>query len=113
VHGPNGFLRVFQDAAPYSSMRVESRYDAAIQELVLILRNSGTMIRGILIRPLAYTNAPTRRRSLAPAEMMEDRWPIGTSNHWYDIELRSGFLVWRLAGHIETGRTSRSDPALG
>ena len=45
--------------------------------------------------------------------MLEDRWPVAASDHWYDIEARSGDAVWQLAGHMETGRTSRSDPAIG
>jgi phospholipase C len=44
---------------------------------------------------------------------VESRWPIAASDHWYDIEVRNGSAVWQLAGHMETGRASRSDPALG
>jgi phospholipase C len=113
VHGPNGFLRRFRDVAPYAAVAVESRYDAASQELVLALRNTGAAAVEISARPLAYSGAPARSYHLAAAEMVEDRWPIAASDHWYDIELASGRAVWRLAGHVETGRTSRSDPALG
>jgi phospholipase C len=43
-------------------------------------------------------------------------WPIARQHHWYDIEMESGeagAYHYRLAGHIETGAASRSDPALG
>jgi phospholipase C len=113
VHGPNGFLRVFQDQAPYSAIAVESRYDAATGDLVLALRNTSVTVAEISIRPLAYSNAPAHRHQIAPAGTVEDRWPIAASDHWYDVELRGGSAVWRLAGHAETGRTSRSDPAMG
>ena len=113
VHGPNGFLRVFQDAAPFAAIGIETRYDATTQELVLMLRNSAVAAREIVTRPLAYSGASARRYRLAPAEMLEDRWAIAASDHWYDIELRSGSAIWQLAGHIETGRISRSDPAIG
>jgi phospholipase C len=113
VHGPNGFLRAFRDTPPYSNIAVESRYDAATQELVLLLRNSSAETREITTRPLAYSKAPARTHRLSPAQSLEDRWAIAASDHWYDIELRSGSAVWHWAGHIETGRVSRSDPSLG
>ena len=113
VHGPNGFLRVFQEATDRSALTVNSRYDAATQELVVSLRNFGATAREVSIRPLAYTQAPGRRHHLAPAQTIEDRWKIAGSDHWYNIEIRSGSAVWQLAGHIETGRVSRSDPAMG
>jgi phospholipase C len=113
VHGPNGFLRVFQDTAPYSTIAVESHYDAATEELVLNLRNTGMATSEISIKPLAYSDTPARRHQIAPAGTIEDRWPIAAGDHWYDVELRSGSAVWRLAGHAETGNISRSDPAIG
>src|SRR6185437_6918213 len=112
VHGPNGFLRVFEDTAPTTGIIVESRYDDAAQDLVLAFRNTGAKARGISIKPLAYSNAPSRRHRIAPGQTVEDRWAIAASDHWYDVELRSGSAVWRLAGHAETGRISRSDPAM-
>jgi phospholipase C len=113
VHGPNGFLRKFRDTARHTAITVESLYDMTTQELVCSLRNRGPAAEEISARPLAYSQAPVRRYRLAPDETVEDRWPVVASDHWYDIELRSGSAVWQLAGHIETGRASRSDPALG
>jgi phospholipase C len=101
---------MFQGSAP---IMVESRYDDATEELVLTLRNTGTAAGEISIRPLAYSDAPARQYEIAPAATVEDRWAIAASDHWYDVELRNGAAVWRLAGHAETGRISRSDPAMG
>jgi phospholipase C len=113
VHGPNGFLRVFENAAPHNGLAVTSGYGAATQELLLILHNPGSDAIEVSSRPLAYWNAPARTRRLGPGETAQDRWPVAASDHWYDIELRSGTARWQLAGHVETGRPSRSDPALG
>jgi len=44
--------------------------------------------------------------------MIEDRWAIAAGGHWYDIGLQCGNHIRRWAGHIETGKTSSSDPAL-
>jgi phospholipase C len=113
VHGPNGFLRKFQDRVPYASIVAEGRYDGANDELVLVVRNTSDRSRTIVTRPLRYlTNAP-RHHHVAAGEVIEDRWPIAVSGHWYDIDLRCGALHCRWAGHIETGRISQSDPELG
>ncbi|MES2295000.1 MAG: phospholipase C, phosphocholine-specific [Pseudomonadota bacterium] len=113
VHGPNGFLRVFANAAPVNAVEVQSRYDDLAQELVIQLHNPGPAATELIARPLAYIAAPSRRYQLAPGQTRESRWAIAASDHWYDIELRSGAAIWRLAGHMETGRPSRSDPAMG
>jgi phospholipase C len=91
---------------------VESRYNEATQELVLAMNNPGGTQSEISVQALAYASMPVRRYQLAPAGSVESRWPIA-SDHWYDIEIRNGSAVWQLAGHVETGRASRSDPALG
>jgi phospholipase C len=113
LHGPNGFLRGFQDAQPYTAIASESRYDDATGELVLVIRNTGKDAQEIITQPARYLAEAPRRHMLAPGDMVEDRWAIAASGHWYDIELRCGGLTRRWAGHIETGNPSHSDPALG
>ncbi len=112
VHGPNGFLRKFQDAAPYTAIATETRYDGVTGEFVFVIRNTGAEPQEIITRCLRYLSDAPRRHRLAPRSMTEDRWLITGSGHWYDIELRCGGLIRRWAGHIETGEASRSDPAL-
>ena len=112
VHGPNGFLRVFANTAPANPVEIQSRYDDVAQELVVQLHNRGSVATEIIARPLAYILAPPRRYQLPPGQTREGRWAIAASDHWYDIELRSSAAIWRLAGHMETGRPSRSDPAM-
>jgi phospholipase C len=113
VHGPNGFLRAFQDEAPAAPLAAESRYDDAAGELVLVIRNTGAAPREVITRPLRYLGEVSRHYQLAPGAVIEDRWAIAESAHWYDIVLRSGGFHRRFAGHVETGQTSQSDPALG
>ena len=113
VHGPNGFLRAFQDAMPYAPVAAECRYDDAAGELVLVIRNTGSEPREIITQPLCYLAEGPRHHQLMPGAAMEDRWAIAASAHWYDIALQSGGFSQRCAGHIETGKASHSDPALG
>jgi phospholipase C len=113
VHGPNGFLQGFRDEMPYTDIVAESRYDQATGELVLVIRNTGNQARDIVTQALRYQAHTSRHHHLALDGVIEDRWAIAASGHWYDVELRCGGLVHRWAGHIETGSTSHSDPALG
>jgi phospholipase C len=110
--GPNGFLRGFRGVG--AGPEVEARYEAAGERLTLSVRNAGA-------RPLtlhvadAYAKGPARTHRLAPGQTVVQAWPIAHAAHWYDLTVTAaeepGFLR-RLAGHVETGRTSFSDPAL-
>ncbi|MDB5739172.1 MAG: putative phospholipase c precursor protein, partial [Alphaproteobacteria bacterium] len=111
VHGPGGFLRSF--SGPVAAIRIATRYEPASSSLVLRLENTGTAPREITIAPRDYSAEPARHYALAPGAVQEDRWAIAGSDHWYDLEARNGDGIWRFAGHCETGRASRSDPAIG
>ena len=42
------------------------------------------------------------------------RHPVAATGHWYDLTVRdTSGAEMQLAGHVETGRPSRSDPAIG
>jgi phospholipase C len=51
-----------------------------------------------------------------PGESVGKYWSLGGTSGWYDLTLAvegdSGFAR-QLAGHVETGRDSFSDPAIG
>ena len=43
-------------------------------------------------------------------------WDLRGSDHWYDLTLTLAddpSFAQRLAGHLETGRASRTDPGIG
>jgi phospholipase C len=114
LHGPNGFLRAYR-GGPGDRVEVVSRYDAARQRLALDIRNAGADAVTVKVRD-AYSKAPARTHRLAPGARIIDAWPIADNAHWYDLSVAvaeaPGFLR-RLAGHIETGAASLSDPMLG
>jgi phospholipase C len=113
IYGPNGFLRGFSAKTATRSLAVTSRYDPSDQSLVLRLHNRGDADRAVTIAPRDYVQAPPQNYRLAPGASQEVRWPVAASDHWYDLEARTADATWRFAGHCETGRPSRSDPALG
>lgn len=116
VYGPNGFLRVFEGGAGYgrADLDVGSHDEAEETGLELAVANRGAGSCTVTIVN-AYTHDAVRRH-LAPGERFEKFWPLRSSFGWYDlvitVDTDKGFQR-RLAGHIETGKDSASDPAFG
>jgi phospholipase C len=100
VHGSNGYYRRFAGAGP----DVAAQYDAAAQDLVLTLPDGATVHDAYSGTRFVYAKSATHRQKIA------------LHDHWYDLTVteagKPGY-VRRLAGHIETGQASKSDPAIG
>ncbi len=65
---------------------------------------------------LGAGEARVRRIAAASGETARSLWSLAASDGWYDIVVTSAAtpgLVHRYAGHLETGRASRTDPAIG
>ncbi len=120
VHGPNGFLREFAGDARIAlqgaNVEVEAVQAPDNDALLLRLHNTGSAPCTLTLRALHYGSAAPIRITLPPGGRAEHRWPLRDSHHWYDISIESDAdPAWRrrLAGHVETGQPSRSDPAFG
>ncbi len=116
VYGPNGFLRTFKGGAAYGAAELDahSRSEAEDNELELSIVNRGAGVSTVTIVN-AYTRDTARRR-LSPGERFEKSWPLRGSSGWYDLLItveEDASFERRLAGHIETGKDSVSDPAFG
>jgi phospholipase C len=113
LHGPNGFLRRFR-GRPIEALEVSQRYDGAAGTLLIDLHNAGA--EPLAVRTAnAYAGGKGRLHRLAPGARVLDAWRIAEAGHWYDVSVVTAEdlrFLRRLAGHIETGRPSRSDPAL-
>jgi phospholipase C len=117
VYGPNGFLRTFKASiaskdSPVLNIRTDYHSDRVA--ITLNIENHGRAAAHGRIFD-AYTNEVTRF-VLKPGESFKQRWSLRDSYGWYDftVELDSdaGFMQ-QLAGHVETGNDSMSDPAFG
>lgn len=113
VRGPNGFLRDFAGNGASTPMPTVVLEEAGDQ-LLLKLANPGTKETVLTVRRLAYSSGEIARATLAPGESRVVRVKIAAAHHWYDllVEGEDGFSR-RFAGHVETGRPSWSDPAIG
>ena len=117
VYGPNGFLRHFKGSlgGGAAALDVRSSYEKDEHGTVEVrVTNTGTT-RAVVVVLDAYTGF-SNFRQLRPGETFE------TENHcdhvfgWYDLVVKvteDPTFQCRLAGHVETGNDSFSDPALG
>ena len=116
AYGPNGFLRAFRGLHGPATPEVEARYDAAAERMVITVRNLGGDPLAVAIAPLSYSRERPRLATVAAGKSVSAAFPIRASAHWYDIAVTlpgvPDFLR-RLAGHVETGSPSFSDPAIG
>ncbi|MCL1531666.1 phospholipase domain-containing protein, partial [Xanthomonas nasturtii] len=118
VHGPNGFLREFagevsSTSAPSAAPWVDARQDGDV--LVLDIGNAGQHACTVQLRALGYADPTARSLQLAAGQRETIRLALAASDHWYDlvVEQPGSAFRRRLAGHLETGRPGRSDPAFG
>jgi len=127
VFGPNGFVRRFngdvtadvQAAAKghhktkVALPEVKAQYDVANGNLVLKFTNKGDKNARLSVADNAY-GARTKPVIVPAGETVEEKWVLASSHHWYDLTVTDNdddAFQRRLAGHIETGKPSITDPA--
>jgi phospholipase C len=117
VYGPNGFLRAFKGSVSgedKANLTVRSAYHADHPGITLDINNRGAAINSVRILD-GYTNE-TIAHSLEAGETLTWHWPLRRSFGWYDLTIgvdSDPSFEQRLAGHVETGQDSMSDPAIG
>ncbi len=117
VLGPAGFHRHFIGDAAKAEPRVRVAYAAAANILTLSLDNPGRAAARLSVTPNAYETAlQSWTVELAAGARVTHRWPLTASRGWYDLSVRlqdKGGYLRRLAGRLETGADSITDPAAG
>ena len=110
--GPNGFHRLWCGrASTDAAIDVRARFEGG--ELVIELDNGGAATIDVEIAWRAYAREAPVRVTFAPAATHAWRGDCARFGGWYDVELRCGAWMRRLAGRHETGEDSTSDPAFG
>jgi len=121
VLGPNGWHRHVAGTLPRAGT-VQPRPEVRVQadrvnlELVLTLSNSGTSTATFTLQALRYGDDATRIWAVPAGSTQTVRVPLERDHRWYDHLLRVKELTGfgrRLAGHVENGEPSVSDPAMG
>jgi len=116
VSGPNGFLRTFAGglAANSANFTVRAIYDRESDGVALIIRNHGSNTEKVSIVD-AYSGK-THSRVVHPLDSATFVSELHESFGWYDLTLTIDSdpkFRRQLAGHVETGKPSVSDPAIG
>ena len=121
VLGPNGFHRHFTGSAKKVAAEgqpnpdVSVAYDIPSRQLILTLRNSGPSAAMFSVTPNAYSTAAPVTVTVVPRSQTKLTWLVSTTGGWYDLSVTVKGLpeyVRRLAGRMETGTASVSDPAM-
>jgi len=116
VYGPNGFLRTFAGgfAGDRANLTVTASYEKHAEGIGLTIRNNGPQAEKVSIFD-AYTGR-SEKHTVQPGHAATVFAQLHKSFGWYDLTVAtagdSGFIR-QLAGHLETGRPSVSDPAMG
>jgi phospholipase C len=108
VHGPNGFYR---ELAGTAADRLEVQCVEVGGDVEVRLVNHGERC-SVLLTDESY-GARKRTIPLADGAKTAVRLPLQASAHWYDFSITVDGFRRRYAGHVETGRVSTSDPAMG
>jgi phospholipase C len=132
VHGPNGFLRSYKGgnaALTSANLDVDARYDTDGCDrehrrnfgrdndetgIALTIGNRGRAAVTVSILDV-YANE-TSKHHLKPGQDVQKSWSLRDSFGWYDFVISvdsDAAFEQRLAGHVENGDDSMSDPALG
>jgi len=114
VLGPNGFHRLFRGSVATTGLEVTVRLDAVSRKLLLTLVNRSAAAVPFTVTAGAYRADGPWDHAMAAQSQRELAWGLTDAEGWYDFTVRApGGFTRRVAGHLETGLPSISDPAMG
>ena len=113
VHGPNGFLRELKGRVGTAGAEVTVRHGSAHGDVYLDLVNHGGTTVHLSVKD-GYGGRATSHQ-LRPGAKVTHTAHLNDTHGWYDLTVLSdhdaGFAR-RVAGHVETGKASITDPAI-
>lgn len=104
ILGPNGFHRRLTGRSDIFSVR--------LIDSLLRIENLTSAPQSIAMTDKAY-GAAGNDFTLSPREVRNVPVDFSKSHGWYDRQFVAGGQTWRMAGHVEDGKPSYSDPAAG
>jgi phospholipase C len=114
VHGPNGFYRRF--AGGLASVAPQLQLVEGGGGVALVLTAGPAAVVEAAMDPIYDLGAAETRVRRIAASAARCFWNLAASDGWYDIVVTAPAtpgLVQRYAGHVESRRASRTDPAIG
>ena len=111
VLGPNGFHRRYRG----EEAGVSLAFVAVGRKARLKLLNVSGQTQFVTARPGAYEEKihVIHSAEIPRAQAREFVWDFAPTSGWYDLKVKVGDFEQRLAGCIEDGSSTTSDPAMG
>jgi phospholipase C len=122
VYGPNGFFRGYNGGGISANVALVDIDSIDIGNgddgddlcgLMIALTNKGA---GCVVTVVDNYTGRSERHRMQRGQRIETMVRLQHTQGWYDltatVDTDAGFK-WRLAGHVENGRPSTSDPAMG
>jgi phospholipase C len=118
VYGPNGFVRYFNGSigSGAAALDVRSSYDVEGNHSSIAWKITNVAAKQAQVTVLDAYTGKASLRLLQPQETFADELSLGQFHGWYDLMVTVAgdpTFEYRLGGHVETGKDSFSDPALG
>ncbi|MGX1589278.1 phosphocholine-specific phospholipase C [Brevundimonas diminuta] len=116
VLGPNGFLRSFkgQASSVNAGLRLDVRQNKADASLTVTMHNKSRTPAVIQIEDAYRKEEDVVQVVLRPGSQRTHTWRLQDYGSWYDLVfVADGGFERRLAGRLETGMDSMSDPLMG
>jgi phospholipase C len=118
VYGPNGFVRFFNGSigGSVAALDVAATYgsEGGRPSIHLKIKNAAAQAAQVAVFDAYTGNVNTR--NLQGRATLSDKLTLEQFYGWYDFIVTVGgdpSFEYRLAGHVETGEDSFTDPALG
>ena len=117
VYGPNGFYRAFKGGVSgrhRANLDVRAVYDEERSGITLDISNRASQIARVSVFN-RYTSRTTTL-VLGPGESDSKSWSLTRTGGWYDLAITvdgDAQFAYQLAGHLENGEDSISDPIMG
>jgi len=117
VYGPNGFFRTFKGSfggRHGANLVIRALYQVDRPAIALDIHNRASSKSKVQIFD-AYAKQ-TVVRLLEPGERITHHWQLRDTYGWYDLTVKvesDSSFEQQLAGHVESGCDSATDPAIG
>jgi phospholipase C len=117
VYGPNGFFRGFKGTISGSQraiLDVHADYDEDNNTIRLEISNRSSRTARITVMNVYRSRSMTT--VLGSGDTDSKSWSLSATGGWYDLIITvdgDPHFEYRLAGHLEDGEDSISDPAMG
>jgi len=116
VHGPNGFFRGFKgnaSALRKAQLDVRTSYEQS-GDITLMITNGSAQPAKVSVRD-NYAGKSIDL-TISAGGTVSNHWSLGGQGCWYDLVITSNVdpsIEYHFAGHVENGKDSMSDPAIG